>query len=57
MSRAEQKRIAIAYQKLDLVSKRKDRVDPDSSAPPLREVLFRIFGGPLVRLYYAFKRL
>jgi hypothetical protein len=56
-SRAEQKRIAIASQKLDRASKRRDRVNPNTGAPSLREALFRIFGGPLVRLYYVFKRL
>ena len=56
-SRAEQKRSAIASQKLDRASKRRDRVNPSASAPSLREALFRIFGGPLVRLYYVFKRL
>jgi len=56
-SRAEKKRSAIASKKLDRKSKRRDRVNPDANASSLREALFRIFGGPLVRLYYVFKRL
>jgi hypothetical protein len=54
---AEQGKRDAAARKMALRAKKSPLPSTDGKSPSTFEVFCRVFGGPLVRLYYACKRL